>query len=212
MTGRRMSLSLAGCLGLAILIAALGAPAVGQTPKRGGILNSMVIEDPPGFSIHEAATISTVWPMSPCYSNLVYFDPLKPQESADTVIPELAYPDIGAAIDWLTDAFGFSLRLRIADHRAQMNVGNGGAIVLITRPPGEMTGVVTHAVMVRVEDVDAHHERARSNGARVLRPPADYPYGERQYSVVDSGGHAWTFTQSIADVDPRDWGGSPGNL
>jgi peptide/nickel transport system substrate-binding protein len=85
-----MSLSLAGCLGLAILIAALGAPAVGQTPKRGGILNSMVIEDPPGFSIHEAATISTVWPMSPCYSNLVYFDPLKPQESADTVIPELA--------------------------------------------------------------------------------------------------------------------------
>jgi len=42
-----------------------------------------------------------------------------------TVIPELAYPDIGEAIDWLCDAFGFSLRLRIGNHRAQLNVGDG---------------------------------------------------------------------------------------
>src|SRR5262245_61933437 len=91
MTGRRVGLSLVGGLGLAaILVAALGAPAGGQAPKRGGILNTLVIEDPPGFSIHEAATVSTVWPMSPCYSNLVYFDPLKAQETVDTVIPELA--------------------------------------------------------------------------------------------------------------------------
>jgi peptide/nickel transport system substrate-binding protein len=34
--------------------------------------------------------VSGVWPLSPCYSNLVLFDPLKPQESAETVIPELA--------------------------------------------------------------------------------------------------------------------------
>ena len=31
------------------------------------------------------------------------------------VIPELAYPDIGGAIDWLCKAFGFTLRIRIAD-------------------------------------------------------------------------------------------------
>jgi len=47
-------------------------------------------EDPPGFSIHESSTISGVWPLSPCYSNLVLFDPLKPHESVETVIPELA--------------------------------------------------------------------------------------------------------------------------
>ncbi|HEV8311408.1 MAG TPA: ABC transporter substrate-binding protein [Methylomirabilota bacterium] len=80
-------------LGLAILVAALaafGVTARGQTPKRGGILNAMLAEDPPGFSIHESATISGVWPVMPCYSNLVLFDPLKPQETADTVLPELA--------------------------------------------------------------------------------------------------------------------------
>lgn len=38
-------------------------------------------------------------------------------------------------------------------------------------------------------------------------PPTDFPYGERQYSAEDVGGHGWTFSQSIADVDPSIWGG-----
>src|SRR5882672_11957446 len=82
------------CLALALILAAgvlaAGAPALGQTPKRGGILNAMLIENPPGFSIHESSTIAGVWPVAPCYSNLVLFDPLKPFETVDTVIGELA--------------------------------------------------------------------------------------------------------------------------
>ena len=74
---------------LLALIATAGS-ADAQAPKRGGILNSMITEDPPGFSIHESATVSTVWPMSPCYNNLVYFDAAKPQETVDTVVGELA--------------------------------------------------------------------------------------------------------------------------
>src|SRR5215469_733072 len=85
---RRFLLSL--CLALAVGAAAAGVHAQGQTPKRGGILNTLLIEEPPGLLIHESATVSNVWPMSPCYSNLVLFDPAKPQESVDTVIPELA--------------------------------------------------------------------------------------------------------------------------
>src|SRR5262245_19503254 len=78
------------CLAVAAALPLAGGPADGQTPKRGGILNAMLAEDPPGFSIHESSTISGVWPLSPCYSNPVWFDPQKPQESAETVIPELA--------------------------------------------------------------------------------------------------------------------------
>jgi uncharacterized glyoxalase superfamily protein PhnB len=62
-------------------------------------------------------------------------------------------------------------------------------------------------VLVRVEDTDRHHERAAKSGARILNPPTDYPYGERQYTAEDIGGHNWTFSQSIADVDPASWGG-----
>ena len=73
-----------------LIIAAALTPAVGQTPKRGGVLQSLLIEDPPGLLIHESATVSNVWPMAPCYSNLVLFHPLKSLETVDTVIPELA--------------------------------------------------------------------------------------------------------------------------
>ena len=59
--------------------------------KPGGTLNVMLREDlSQGFAIHETATISTVFPSSPCFSNLVMFDPANPVESQDSVVPELA--------------------------------------------------------------------------------------------------------------------------
>ena len=84
---RRSMLALAFGLVLALVGHAL---STAQTPKRGGVLNSMASEDPPGLSIPESSTINSVWPLAPCYSNLVMFDPLKPQETAETVVPELA--------------------------------------------------------------------------------------------------------------------------
>jgi uncharacterized glyoxalase superfamily protein PhnB len=65
----------------------------------------------------------------------------------------------------------------------------------------------THSVVVRVEDANAHCERARSNGARIVMEPTDFPYGERQYEAEDPAGHRWTFSETLADVDPADWGG-----
>jgi uncharacterized glyoxalase superfamily protein PhnB len=125
------------------------------------------------------------------------------------VIPELAYPDVGDAIDWLCGAFGFTLRIRMGNHRAQLNVGDGGAVVLIEQSRDVS---LRTAVMVRVEDVNVHFERARRSGVTIVREPTDYPYGERQYSVEDFAGHHWCFSQSIADVDPKDWGGMPAEL
>jgi uncharacterized glyoxalase superfamily protein PhnB len=127
-----------------------------------------------------------------------------------TVIPELAYPDVGEAIDWLCRAFGFTLRIRIANHRAQLNIGDGA--VVLTELQGDASPDHAHSVMVRVSDATSHHERAKQHGARILRPPADYPYGERQYTAEDFVGHRWTFSQSIADVAPESWGGTSGEL
>ena len=125
-----------------------------------------------------------------------------------TVIPELAYPDMQRAIDWLSSVFGFTLRLRIADHRAQMMFGDGAIIVVIHPRAGEITPIA-HSLMVRVPDVDEHYQRAVAQGARIVRPPMTYPYGERQYTAADHIGRTWTFSQTIADVDPLDWGGTP---
>jgi uncharacterized glyoxalase superfamily protein PhnB len=124
---------------------------------------------------------------------------------AATVVPVLAYPGVVEATDWLCAAFGFTVRLRIADHRAQLVYGDGA--VIVTRRSDGARDAATHAVHTRVEDADLHHEQAARHGARILSPPTDYPYGERQYTAEDLGGHRWTFSQSIADVDPADWGG-----
>ena len=125
-----------------------------------------------------------------------------------TVIPVLYYPDVGAAADWLCNAFGFTVRLRIANHRIQMKAGEGCFVVA----EGNVPVNTAHLVMVRVPDVRSHYARARQYGARILSEPVDHPYGERQYSAEDLAGHRWTFTQSIADVAPEDWGGTPVNL
>src|SRR5437773_2053422 len=77
---------------VSIALVALGeAPAIGQTPKPGGMLTLRLREDlPQGFAINESPTISTMWPAMPCFNNLVLFDPMKPTHSVDTIIGELA--------------------------------------------------------------------------------------------------------------------------
>jgi uncharacterized glyoxalase superfamily protein PhnB len=129
---------------------------------------------------------------------------------ASGVVPILIYPDVRVAVAWLSEAFGFSERVRIGeDHRSQMRAGDGAVIIGDVRgerrPP--RPGEATHAVMVRVNDADAHCERARAHGALIHMEPTDFEYGERQYHAEDLAGHHWTFSQTLADVHPESWGG-----
>jgi uncharacterized glyoxalase superfamily protein PhnB len=127
------------------------------------------------------------------------------------VVPVLIYPEVRAAVSWLSQAFGFRERLQIGeDHRSQMTVGQDAAVIIgdvrgDRLPPRR--GEVTHSVLVRVEDAFAHCEHARAGGAKILEEPTDYMYGERQYNAEDPWGHRWTFSQTLADIDPNDWGG-----
>ena len=137
---------------------------------------------------------------------------MKPNRSIPqaTVIPVLIYPDVREAVAWLSDAFGFQERVKIGEnHRSQLHYGDGGLIVGDVRhdrrPP--TSGIVTHQVMVRVDDARAHCEQARAHGARILMEPTDFEYGERQYSAEDFAGHQWTFSETLADVRPEEWGG-----
>jgi len=126
------------------------------------------------------------------------------------VIPVLTYPDVRAAVAWLTEAFGFAERVRIGEnHRAQLRFGRGAVIVADVRGDrcAPRPGEVTHSVTVRVDDARSHCERARAHGARILMEPTDFEYGERQYNAEDPAGHQWTFSETLADVAPEEWGG-----
>jgi uncharacterized glyoxalase superfamily protein PhnB len=128
-----------------------------------------------------------------------------------TVTPVLVYPDVRAAVAWLESAFGFGERVRIGDdHRAQMRVGDDGAIVVADVRRDQVApsaGTVTQIVKVRVPDVDAAVARARDAGARVLEEPTTWEYGERSCVVEDLAGHRWELTQTVRDVEPEEWGG-----
>jgi len=120
------------------------------------------------------------------------------------VMPVLVYSDVRAAVAWLSAAFGCVERLRIGTHRSQLALGGGHLVVT----DGPLSGAARSMVLVRVADVDAHCRRAEEAGARIVLPPADHKYGERQYTAEDLAGHRWTFSQTIADVDPASWGGA----
>jgi uncharacterized glyoxalase superfamily protein PhnB len=127
-----------------------------------------------------------------------------------SVTPVLSYPDVVAAVEWLTRMFGFVEHVRIGDHRAQLGFGDG-ALVVADESQGRRAPAAdgdTHSIMVRVDDVDDHFERVSAAGAQVVSTPETHPYGERQYAAIDLAGHRWTFTQSVADVSPESWGGT----
>jgi uncharacterized glyoxalase superfamily protein PhnB len=124
------------------------------------------------------------------------------------VIPVLVYPDPNAAAEWLAKAFGFTVRLRIANHRIQMKAGEG----CFTIREGSVTPNHSQSVQVRVEDAMGHCHRARQNGAIILSEPVEHPYGERQYNAEDFYGHRWDFTETIADVAPEEWSGGAFHL
>ena len=88
------------------------------------------------------------------------------------------------AVVWLCETFGFIELWRAGGHRARVAFGNGVLIIADAdaqygRAVPQRGDVRSDAVMVKVEDVDAHHEHALQRGARILSPPTDYPYGER---------------------------------
>ncbi len=124
------------------------------------------------------------------------------------VIPVLRYPDPSFAAEWLERAFGFTVRLRIANHRIQMRAGEG----CFTIAEGNVIPNQCCGVQVRIEGAREHCERARLAGAKILTEPVDHNYGERQYNVEDFYGHRWDFTETLADIEPESWGGTPVNL
>lgn len=142
------------------------------------------------------------------------------------IIPTLYYEDVGAAIDWLCQAFGFVERFRYGPEGrpegAQLVAGDGAVMLSAARagqgpawddgaqlrPPRD--GEVNAVMSVHIEDIDQHFAHAESFGAKILHPPETYAFGERQYTAEDPAGYRWAFSQSVADVLPEEWGATHG--
>jgi MerR family transcriptional regulator, thiopeptide resistance regulator len=121
----------------------------------------------------------------------------------ERVIPVLTYRDIGAAHDFLVQAFGFTARGvdRTPDGEAvHGEVRAGDAPIWLHRVTADhrldsplAADVANSGLFVLVDDVDAHYERARAAGAHIDSEPVDQPYGQREYGARDPEGHRWWF-------------------
>lgn len=111
--------------------------------------------------------------------------------------PVLVYDDAQRAIQFLTEAFGFTEH---AVHRtpdgaiahAELAYG-GGYVGLADRIDGSIFDLGPCAIYVVVDDPDAHHAHAVAAGAEVVFPLTDQDYGSRDYAVRDAEGFVWCF-------------------
>ena len=115
----------------------------------------------------------------------------------------LVYEDIAAAHAYLVRVFGLRAgRLEYDDAGVCIHgeVEAGDGMIWLHRVSPEYglaspksLGASTGTTAVMVEDVDAHHQRAVTEGASILYPPTDQPYGYREYSARDCEGGIWSF-------------------
>ena len=117
-----------------------------------------------------------------------------------TLCPYLSYRDASTALSFLREAFGFTVSVRWDDpdgtvQHAEATFGEGTVMMgTAEHPTAPLEGTsVGQGTYVYVEDVDAHFERARASGARVVYPPEDTEWGTRRYRVLDSEGYEWSF-------------------
>jgi uncharacterized glyoxalase superfamily protein PhnB len=112
-------------------------------------------------------------------------------DQAPNIYPFMRFADTDAALEWLSQAFGFEERevYRNDEGRIQhAEISLGPGIVMLGQ--GDPA---SHGVYVAVDDVDAHYERAKSAGAEMVREIEDTDYGSREYTARDLEGHLWSF-------------------
>ena len=116
------------------------------------------------------------------------------------IFPVLRYADAPAAIDWLERAFGFTRREVFTDTEggvAHAELDLGADVIGISSARGPVAGnpwtTVDQGVYIRVDDIDAHHARARAAGGEIACPLTATGYGTREYSLRDDEGHLWGF-------------------
>jgi uncharacterized glyoxalase superfamily protein PhnB len=130
------------------------------------------------------------------------------------------YQDAATAIDWLCDAFGFELRLKVEGDDGQIlhsELTYGDGVIMVAQEsreaprhawqtnlvsPRSTGGKSTQSLMLYVDDADAHCAHARSRGATIAEEPTTSDYGDdhpsdRGYCAIDPEGHFWWITQRL---------------
>src|SRR2546421_8220467 len=116
------------------------------------------------------------------------------------ITPYLYYQDVAGALAFLSKAFGFrrfGVKVTAPDGSITQAAMKLGEDVVMMGDPGstyrnpKRLGQTTSSLLVTVDNVDRHFERAKKSGAVILEEPTDTPFGQRRYAATDPEGHEW---------------------
>jgi len=110
-------------------------------------------------------------------------------------IPVLPCRDVQAARSYFTDALGFD---------TIFTWETPPSYAAVIRDTAEFhlyaeSSVGPARVTVIVDDVDSCHDELRTRGADIVEPPADRPYGMRDFNVRTPDGHLLIFSQPLTE-------------
>ena len=129
--------------------------------------------------------------------------------------PFLRYQDAPAAFEWLARAFGFQKQMLVPGPDgtiAHAQLRYGASLVMIGSVRDDVmklkspaaAGGATQGIYVHVDDVDAHHERAKAAGTEIIMELEDTDYGSREYIARDLEGHLWSFGNYAPEIGGGD--------
>lgn len=135
-------------------------------------------------------------------------------------IPSLKYNDANKAIQWLEQAFGFEAQAVYHSENGKVahaqlvyegnmimvgSTDNGTPFGKLIKQPEEIGGFSTQSLYVIIDGdkIDAHYQKAKSQGAKIALELKKEDYGGKGYSCFDIEGHLWNFGSYDPWQDPQ---------
>jgi uncharacterized glyoxalase superfamily protein PhnB len=121
-------------------------------------------------------------------------DPTAKRHQLHGVQPVLPVPDVAAAADWFCRVLGFGLDFLHGDppQHGRVKLGDrswGDPIYIhLSRTDGDIRPCGQTRLHVG-HDIDGLHAHVLAQGATVLQPPTDQPWGQREMVLQAPGGH-----------------------
>jgi len=122
--------------------------------------------------------------------------------------PVLPVPDVVAAADWFIRILGFEIDFFLGDPVSYGRVklgtdGRWGDAVYIHLQHGDDSTVLCSKTRLHVGyDIDGLHAHLLAEGATVLAPPTDQPWGLRELTLQAPGGHLLVLGAEISQPQP----------
>ncbi len=132
------------------------------------------------------------------FPEVEHYTPVAPSETAEPTTPiesaaVFVVRDLGASVAYFRDALGFDVAFSYGEPAFYAGVCRGAVTIHLQAASQTQRPAGAVRLYVFVASADAVHRELVGRGARIMNPPASYPYGMRDFDVADPDGNSLVF-------------------